>query len=62
MKHLMNDIPPSLLAFRTTPFLLLTTEAIESMEDLGNAAGSLGWLVKPFNPQTLFNVVRKVIG
>ena len=31
-------------------------------EAQGRAAGATGWLVKPFDPQKLIEVVRKVIG
>lgn len=48
--------------FRTTPILMLTTESSDSMKQQGRAAGATGWLVKPFDPQKLLEVVRKVIG
>ena len=32
------------------------------MKAAGKAAGATGWLVKPFDPQKLLEVVRKVIG
>lgn len=49
-------------AYRTVPILMLTTEAGESMKMQGKAAGATGWLVKPFDPQKLLEVVKKVIG
>lgn len=52
----------SLPAYRTTPILVLTTEAGDNMKAQGKAAGATGWLVKPFDPQKLIEVVRKVIG
>ncbi len=48
--------------YRTTPILVLTTEASEAMKQAGRAAGATGWLVKPFDPQKLIEVVKKVIG
>lgn len=48
--------------YRTTPILMLTTEAGDTMKSQGRAAGATGWLVKPFDPQKLLEVVRKVIG
>lgn len=48
--------------YRTTPILMLTTEAGDSMKAQGRAAGATGWLVKPFDPQKLLEVVKKVIG
>jgi len=46
----------------TTPILMLTTESSDTMKSQGRAAGATGWLVKPFDPQKLIEVVRKVIG
>jgi two-component system, chemotaxis family, chemotaxis protein CheY len=48
--------------YKTTPILVLTTEASDTMKTQGRAAGATGWLVKPFDPQKLVDVVRKVIG
>ncbi len=48
--------------YRSTPILMLTTEAGDAMKQQGKAAGATGWLVKPFDPQKLVEVVKKVIG
>ncbi|MCL2635770.1 MAG: response regulator [Betaproteobacteria bacterium] len=48
--------------YASTPILMLTTESSEAMKSQGRAAGATGWLVKPFDPQKLIEVVRKVIG
>lgn len=48
--------------YKTTPILMLTTESSDAMKSQGRAAGATGWLVKPFDPQKLLEVVRKVIG
>ena len=48
--------------YKTTPILMLTTEAGDEMKSQGKAAGATGWLVKPFDPQKLLEVVKKVIG
>ncbi|MBK9021840.1 MAG: response regulator [Sulfuritalea sp.] len=48
--------------YRTTPILILTTESSDAMKAQGKAAGATGWLVKPFDPQKLLDVVKKVIG
>lgn len=48
--------------YATTPILMLTTESSDTMKAQGRAAGATGWLVKPFDPQKLIEVVRKVIG
>lgn len=51
-----------LARYRTTPILVLTTEMSDAMKAKGKAAGATGWLVKPFDPARLLDVVRKVIG
>jgi two-component system chemotaxis response regulator CheY len=48
--------------YKTTPILMLTTESSDTMKSQGKAAGATGWLVKPFDPQKLMDVVKKVIG
>ncbi len=48
--------------YRSTPILMLTTESSDAMKASGRAAGATGWLVKPFDPQKLIEVVKKVIG
>ena len=48
--------------FKNTPILMLTTESSDAMKAQGKAAGATGWLVKPFDPQKLIEVVKKVIG
>ncbi|MGL4408033.1 MAG: response regulator [Zoogloea sp.] len=48
--------------YKTTPILMLTTESSDTMKQQGRAAGATGWLVKPFDPQKLIEVVKKVIG
>jgi len=47
--------------FRNTPILILTTESSDQMKQAGRAAGATGWLVKPFDPAKLIEVIRKVI-
>ena len=44
-----------------TPILMLTTESSEEMKAQGKAAGATGWMVKPFDPQTLLAVIGKVL-
>jgi two-component system chemotaxis response regulator CheY len=46
--------------YRTTPILMLTTESSEEMKTQGRSAGATGWLVKPFNPAKLLEVLGKV--
>jgi len=44
------------------PIVMLTTESQESKRQEGKAAGATGWIVKPFKPEQLLAVVRKVLG
>jgi two-component system chemotaxis response regulator CheY len=48
--------------YKVAPILVLTTEAGDAMKAAGKAAGATGWLVKPFDPPKLLDVVKKVIG
>jgi two-component system chemotaxis response regulator CheY len=48
--------------YAKVPILMLTTESSDEMKSKGRAAGANGWLVKPFDPQRLIEVVKKVIG
>jgi two-component system chemotaxis response regulator CheY len=43
-----------------TPILMLTTETQPEKKAEGKQAGATGWLVKPFNPVKLLEVVGKV--
>lgn len=52
----------SMPQYKTTPILMLTTESSDAMKAQGRSAGATGWLVKPFDPQKLIEVVKKVIG
>ncbi len=47
---------------RFTSVIMLTTESHESMKQKGKEAGATGWIVKPFKPEQLIGVVRKVLG
>jgi len=52
----------ALPSYQKVPILMLTTESGDEMKSKGRAAGANGWLVKPFDPQKLTEVVKKVIG
>jgi two-component system chemotaxis response regulator CheY len=47
--------------FKTVPILMLTTESSDLMKQAGRAAGATGWLVKPFDPARLLEVIKKVV-
>lgn len=43
-----------------TPILILTTESEQSKKEEGRSAGATGWIVKPFSPEKLLQIVAKV--
>lgn len=45
-----------------TPIIFLTTESDEAIKQQAKAAGATGWLVKPFMPDQLLKIARKVLG
>jgi two-component system, chemotaxis family, chemotaxis protein CheY len=47
--------------FKSTPILILTTESSDAMKQAGREAGATGWMVKPFDPAKLIEVIAKVI-
>jgi len=47
--------------YKYVPVVLLTTESQPEKKQEGKAAGATAWIVKPFNPDQLLAVVKKVI-
>lgn len=47
--------------FKFTPILILTTESGQDMKAKGKECGATGWIVKPFSPEKLLDVVGKVL-
>ncbi|MEP7367872.1 MAG: response regulator, partial [Acidobacteriota bacterium] len=39
----------------------LTTESEDNMKQAGKAAGATGWIVKPFQPERLLQVIARVV-
>lgn len=48
--------------YKFMPIVMLTTESQDSKKQEGKKAGATGWIVKPFSPEQLVAVVRKVLG
>ena len=46
---------------RFMPIVMLTTESQDGKKQEGKSAGATGWIVKPFRPEQLLAVVRKVL-
>ena len=47
--------------YKFTPILILTTESQAEKRNEAKSAGATGWIVKPFFPDKLIEVVKKVI-
>lgn len=50
------------IAFKYIPVIIVTTESRDSKRQEGKHTGITGWLVKPFKPEQLLAVVRRVLG
>ncbi|MDO1580511.1 response regulator [Rhizobium oryzicola] len=44
------------------PVIFLTTESDNELKQQAKAAGATGWLTKPFDPESLVKIVKKVLG
>lgn len=49
-------------ATKFIPIILLTTESQDEKKKEGKQAGATGWIVKPFKPDQLLGVIKKVLG
>jgi len=49
-------------ACKFIPIVMLTTESQAEKKQEGRLAGATGWIVKPFKPDQLLAVVKKVLG
>ena len=47
--------------YKYIPILFLTTESQFSKKEEAKEAGATGWIVKPFVPDKLIGVIRKVL-
>ena len=56
IEHVRQDA-----AHKSTPVLVLTTESGADKKARARQAGATGWIVKPFDPNKLLDVIRKVL-
>ncbi|HEU6438296.1 MAG TPA: response regulator [Nitratidesulfovibrio sp.] len=49
-------------SYKFIPVIMLTTESQATRKQEGKTAGATGWIVKPFQPEQLLAVVKKVLG
>lgn len=54
----LRDLP----AYARTPLIVLTTESGAERKREGREAGATGWVVKPFHPDRLMQVIAGVLG
>lgn len=48
-------------SYKGVPILFLTTESQLEKKRQAKSAGATGWIVKPFQPGKLINIVKKVL-
>lgn len=48
--------------YKFIPIVVLTKESGPDMKRQGQMAGAKAWIIKPFKPNTILNVVQKIIG
>lgn len=48
--------------YKFVPIVMLTTESQAERKEEGRQAGAKAWIVKPFKPDVLTEVVKKIIG
>lgn len=48
-------------ALKFTPIFMLTTGSSDEMKAAGKEAGATGWIVKPFHPEQLLKILKKVL-
>ncbi len=44
------------------PIIMITTESQNDKKMQGKQAGATGWIVKPFRPEQLVDVTKKILG
>lgn len=47
--------------YKYIPIIMLTTESMAQKKEAGRKAGATGWIVKPFRPEQLLSVVKRVL-
>ncbi|WP_342076272.1 response regulator [Yoonia sp. SS1-5] len=47
---------------RGVPVLVLTTESGAALKERARKAGATGWIVKPFDDESLISVIRRLTG
>jgi two-component system chemotaxis response regulator CheY len=45
--------------YKKVPIMMLTTESSQAIKQQGRDAGATGWMVKPFDPDKLLEMLRR---
>ncbi len=48
-------------AYKFTPMIMLTTVTSSDKKSDGKAAGATGWIIKPFSPAQLLNIIQRIL-
>lgn len=51
-----------LATYTGVPIVMLTTESDAEKKQQAKSAGATGWITKPFQPEQLLSVTKKVLG
>lgn len=51
-----------MVRYDSTPILVLSTEGDKEKKEASKAAGAYDWIEKPFKPQSLIELIKKVEG
>ncbi len=51
----------ALPAYRKVPIMMLSTESSATLKQAGRDAGATGWMVKPFDPDKLLEMLKKAL-
>ncbi len=46
--------------YKKVPIMMLTTESSQELKQQGREAGATGWMVKPFDPEKLLEMLKRV--
>lgn len=49
-----------LSSYKHVPIMMLTTESSPALKQQGRDAGATGWMVKPFDPEKLLEMLKKI--
>ena len=49
-------------SYRGVPIVILTTESDDSVKAQAKASGATAWITKPFKPEQLLALTRKLLG